>query len=241
MIKIRKSTERGRADYGWLRSRHTFSFGDYFDIAHQGHGNLRVINDDTVAPGQGFGTHGHRDMEIISYVLEGELAHKDSMGNGVSGSANSGVVRPGDVQRMSAGTGVQHSEFNNLQDRSTHFLQIWIKPKFTGIKPGYEQKHFSKEQRQGGLVLVASATGANGSISMNAYAAIEAGLFDGDESYTRTLDTSRLTYVHLARGELKVNGVLLSGGDGALLDGETALTLSQGDNAEVLVFDITRD
>ena len=241
MINIRKSSDRGRADHGWLRSHHTFSFGSYFDIAHQGHGNLLVINDDTVAPGKGFGTHGHRDMEIVSYVLEGELAHKDSMGNGVSGSANSGVVRPGDVQRMSAGTGVRHSEFNNLQDRNTHFLQIWIKPEVIGIEPGYEQKHFANEQRQGRLALVASPTGANGSVSMNADATIEAGLFDGDESYAKKLDTNRLAYVHLARGELKVNGIQLLGGDGALLDGEAELTLSHGHGAEVLVFDITRD
>jgi len=241
MIKIRKSADRGRADHGWLRSHHTFSFGSYFDIAHQGHGNLLVINDDTVAPGKGFGTHGHRDMEIISYVLEGELAHKDSMGNGTAESANAGVVRPGDVQRMSAGTGVQHSEFNNLADRDTHFLQIWIKPKLTGIKPGYEQKHFTAEQKRGRLVLVASATGADGSVGMNADAAIEAGLFDGDESYSRALDATRQTYVHLARGELSVNGLPLSGGDGVLLDGEAELTLSSGREAEVLVFDITRD
>jgi len=242
MISLRKSQERGRSAHGgWLQSAHSFSFGDYFDIKHQGHGNLRVINDDTVAAGQGFGTHGHRDMEIISYVLDGELAHKDSMGNGESGAANSGIIRPGDVQRMSAGTGVTHSEFNNLQDRSTHFLQIWILPKFKGIKPGYEQKHFDREQRRGRLALVASRTGENGSVSMNADAAIYAGLFDVGESFSRPLDTDRLTYVHLARGMLTVNGHALSGGDGVLLDGETALTLDNGVDADVLVFDLTRD
>lgn len=148
MITLRKSEERGRSSYGgWLQSAHSFSFGSYFDLKHQGHGNLRVINDDTVAAGHGFAPHGHRDMEIISYVLEGELAHKDSMGNGENGAANSGIIRPGDVQRMSAGTGVVHSEYNNLKDQSTHFLQIWILPKFKGIRPSYEQKHFDREQR----------------------------------------------------------------------------------------------
>lgn len=241
MITLRKSEERGRSTHGgWLHSAHSFSFGDYFDIKHQGHGNLLVINDDTVAGGQGFGTHGHRDMEIISYVLEGELAHKDSMGTGTPNSEATGIVRPGDVQRMSAGTGVQHSELNNLQDRATHFLQIWIKPKFTGIRPSYEQKHFAQAQRRGQLALVVSRTGANGSVSMNADASIEAGLFDGQESFTKPLDITRLTYVHLARGELLVNGQHLSGGDGALLDGETELALSQGRSAEVLVFDLAR-
>lgn len=241
MLKLRKSEERGRTAHGgWLQSAHTFSFGDYFDLKHQGFGNLRVINDDTVAPGHGFGTHGHRDMEIVSYVIEGELAHKDSLGNGESGAANSGIIRPGDVQRMSAGTGVLHSEFNNLQDRSTHFLQIWILPKFKGIRPGYEQKHFPTEERRGRLVLVASPDGKDGSISMNADASIYAGLFDGEERCTMVLDPARLTYVHLARGSLTVNGHALSGGDGALLDGETALTLENGTDAEVLVFDLAR-
>ncbi|NYT85416.1 pirin family protein [Pollutimonas harenae] len=242
MITLRKSQERGRSAHGgWLQSAHTFSFGDYFDIKHQGHGNLRVINDDTVAAGKGFGTHGHRDMEIISYVLDGELAHKDSMGNGETGAANSGIIRPGDVQRMSAGTGVTHSELNNLQDRSTHFLQIWILPKFKGIKPGYEQKHFDREQRQGRLTLVASRTGENGSVSMNADASIHAGLFDAGERFSQSLDPARLAYVHLARGKLTVNGHELDGGDGALLDGETELTLANGEHAEVLVFDLARD
>lgn len=242
MITLRKSQERGRSTHGgWLHSAHSFSFGDYFDIKHQGHGNLRVINDDTVSAGRGFGTHGHRDMEIISYVLDGELAHKDSMGNGESGAANSGIIRPGDVQRMSAGTGVTHSEFNNLQDRSTHFLQIWILPKFKGIKPGYEQKHFDREQRRGRLALVASRTGENGSVSMNADAAIHAGLFDVGESVSKSLDTTRLAYVHLARGTLTVNGHALAEGDGALLDGETELTLENGQDADVLVFDLARD
>ncbi len=240
MLTLRKSAERGRASHGWLNSAHTFSFGSYFDINHQGHGNLLVLNDDTVAPGKGFGTHGHRDMEIISYVLEGELAHKDSMGTGSESSASTGIVRPGDVQRMSAGTGVQHSEFNNLQDRSTHFLQIWIRPESTGIRPSYAQKHFAPAQRRGQLVLVVSRTGAAGSLSMNADASLYAGLFDGQESLTQPLDTARLAYVHLARGTLSVNGQRLSGGDGALLDGETELRLDQGQSAEVLVFDLAR-
>ncbi len=241
MITLRRSHERGRTTHGgWLHSAHSFSFGDYFDLRHQGHGNLLVINDDTVAGGKGFGTHGHRDMEIISYVLDGELAHKDSMGNGETDSVNSGIIRPGDVQRMSAGTGVRHSEFNNLPDRNTHFLQIWIKPKFKGIKPGYEQKHFDRTQRQGRLRLIASRTGDEGSVSMNADAAIFAGLFDADQTASIELDTARLTYVHLARGTLEVNGHSLGGGDGALLDGETHLTLQHGDGAEVLVFDLSR-
>src|SRR5690606_24634803 len=184
MIRIRKSHERGRADHGWLQSWHTFSFANYFDPAYQGFGNLRVINDDTVAPGMGFGTHGHRDMEIVSYVLDGELAHKDDVGTGQPGSSASGIIRAGDVQRMSAGTGVRHSEFNNLQDRSTHFLQIWIKPRFTGIQPSYEQKHFDRAQRRGRLALVASRTGTAGSVSINADASIEAGLFDEGEAVT---------------------------------------------------------
>jgi redox-sensitive bicupin YhaK (pirin superfamily) len=242
MITLRKSEERGRSAHGgWLQSAHSFSFGDYFDMRHQGHGNLLVINDDTVAAGAGFGTHSHRDMEIVSYVLDGELAHKDSMGNGDAGASYGGIVRPGDVQRMSAGTGVSHSEFNNLLDRSTHFLQIWIKPKFKGIRPSYEQKHFDRAQRQGRLVLVASRTGEDGSLSMNADAAIHAGLFDAGETFVQPLDTARLTYVHLARGKLAINGHMLVGGDGALLDGETELRLEQGLEAEALVFDLARD
>src|SRR5690606_21396074 len=232
---------RGRTTHGgWLQSAHSFSFGDYFDLKHQGHGNLRVINDDIVAPGHGFPTHGHRDMEIISYVLDGELAHKDSMGNGEQGASNSGIVRPGDVQRMSAGTGVMHSEFNNLKDRSTHFLQIWILPKFRGIRPSYEQKHFDRSERQGRLVLIVSQNGDEGSVSMNADASIYAGLFNAGEKASMALDSARLTYVHLARGELTVNGHTLRGGDGALLDGEQELRLEGGDQAEVLVFDLAR-
>ena len=240
MIILRKSSERGHAQHGWLDSRHTFSFADYFDPAHMGVGNLRVLNEDRVEPGTGFGTHGHRDMEIVSYVLDGALAHKDSMGNGDAGGAQSGVIRPGDVQRMSAGTGVMHSEYNHAKDSKTHFLQIWILPKHRGIKPSYEQKYFDQGERRGRLRTVVSPTGNDGALSINADASIEAGLFDGDESATRDLDASRLTYVHVARGEIEVNGIALRAGDAALLDGEQRLQLGKGRGAEVLVFDLAR-
>jgi redox-sensitive bicupin YhaK (pirin superfamily) len=240
MLTIRKSAERGQADHGWLKSFHSFSFADYFDPAHMGIGNLRVINEDRVAPGTGFGTHGHRDMEIVSYVLDGELAHQDSMGNGAPGGANAGVIRPGDVQRMSAGTGVRHSEFNHAKDRTTHFLQIWLLPKFTGVRPAYEQKHFDVSSRRGRLRTVVSPDGRDGSVSINADAAIQAGLFDSAESATQALDTQRLAYVHVARGEIDVNGQRLASGDAAVLDGETQLTLAHGRAAEVLVFDLAR-
>jgi redox-sensitive bicupin YhaK (pirin superfamily) len=242
MITIRKAEERGRSTHGgWLRSTHTFSFGEYVDLRHQGYGNLRVINDDTVAPASGFGTHGHRDMEIISYVLDGELSHKDSMGNGEAAGMSSGIVRPGDVQRMSAGTGVLHSEYNSSQEQPVHFLQIWILPKFKGIRPGYEQKHFPVNERRGQLRLIVSPDGADGSVSFNADARIEAGLLDGADAVQQPLDARRLTYVHLARGQLTVNDHVLREGDGALLDGEPALRLSEGNGAEVLVFDLKRD
>jgi len=231
MLTIRKSQERGYADHGWLRSFHSFSFAGYFDPAHMGFGNLRVINEDRVAAGAGFGTHGHRDMEIISYVLDGELAHKDSIGNVES-------IPPGDVQRMSAGTGVQHSEFNHKADQTTHFLQIWIEPNVKGVAPGYEQKAFSAEEKRGKLRLVVSPDGADGSLSMHADARLYAGLFNGDERAEVTLDPARKTYVHLVRGELAVNGQTLSAGDAAKLEGETQLALSAGNDAEVLVFDL---
>ena len=193
MITLRKSGERGLADHGWLRSFHTFSFADYYDPAHMGFGNLRVINEDRVAPGTGFGTHGHRDMEIVSYVLDGELAHKDSMGNGTA-------IRPGEVQRMTAGTGVRHSEFNHAEGQTTHFLQIWLLPDRLGHTPGYEQKAFSVEDKRGRLRLVASPDGREGSVTLHANASLRAGLFDGDESAELTLDPARKTWVHLARG-----------------------------------------
>ena len=231
MITQRRSTERGYADHGWLKSFHSFSFAGYHDPAHMGFGNLRVINEDRVAAGRGFGTHGHRDMEIISYVLSGELAHKDSMGN-VKG------IPPGDVQRMSAGTGVQHSEFNHADGQSTHFLQIWIEPNVTGIPPSYEQKTFSDNDKRGKLRLVASGDGAQGSVTVHADAKLYAGLFDGPESAELPLDAMRKTYVHLVRGELEVNGQLLRTGDAARLEGESRLQLSGGKAAEVLVFDL---
>ena len=231
MLTLRKSQDRGHADHGWLKSFHSFSFAGYYDPEHMGYGNLRVINEDRIAPGTGFGTHGHRDMEIISYVLSGELAHRDTLGN-VKG------IPPGDVQRMSAGTGVQHSEFNHAQDQTTHFLQIWIEPNVTGIEPSYEQKRFGDEDKRGRLRLVASPDGAEGSVQMHADARMYAGLFDGAEGAMRALDPTRLAYVHLVRGELTVNGTPLVAGDAARLQGESELTLAQGRDAEVLVFDL---
>jgi hypothetical protein len=240
MLTLRRSRERGFADHGWLKSYHSFSFADYHDPAHMGFGNLRVINEDRIAPGSGFGTHGHRDMEIVSYVLSGALAHQDSMGNGRRGGAEAGVIRPGDVQRMSAGRGVLHSEFNHAQDETTHFLQIWIEPRHRGIDPGYEQKHFAADGRRGALRLIASPDGRDGSVTLNADASLRAGLFEGDESLAMPLDPQRKTYVHLARGQLRVNGVELGAGDAAMLDGEAALRLDAGRDAEVLVFDLAR-
>ena len=231
MLTLRKSQDRGHADHGWLKSFHSFSFAGYYDPQHMGFGNLRVINEDRIAPGTGFGTHGHRDMEIISYVLSGELAHKDTLGN-VKG------IPPGDVQRMSAGRGVQHSEFNHAQDQVTHFLQIWIEPNVTGIDPGYEQKSFPQEEKRGRLRLVASPDGSQGSVLIHADARMYAGLFDGAEQATATLDPRRQAYVHLVRGELTVNGSRLAAGDAAKLQGESRLTLSGGKAAEVLVFDL---
>ncbi len=231
MLTVRKSQDRGYADHGWLHSYHSFSFAGYHDPEHMGFGNLRVINEDRIAAGMGFGTHGHRDMEIISYVLSGELAHKDSMGN-IKG------IPPGDVQRMSAGTGVQHSEFNHAEGQTTHFLQIWLLPDVQGIAPGYEQKGFTDAEKRGTLRRVASPDGAEGSVTVHADATIYAGLFDGGESATLALDPARKTYVHLVRGALQVNGQALSAGDAALIEKETALALAEGRDAEVLVFDL---
>jgi quercetin 2,3-dioxygenase len=238
MITLRKSAERGYADHGWLKSFHSFSFANYFDSAHMGVGNLRVINEDRIAPGTGFGTHGHRDMEIVSYVLEGALAHKDSMGNGEPAGANAGVILPGDVQRMSAGTGVQHSEFNHAKDSTTHFLQIWLLPSQTGITPGYEQKHFDSASKRGRLRLVASPDGQDGSVTLHADARLHAGLLDGKERAELTLNPQRISYVHLVRGALRVNDHALRGGDAARLDKESKLVLEGGEDAEVLVFDL---
>ena len=239
MFTVRKSSDRGYADHGWLKSFHSFSFADYHDPAHMGVGNLRVINEDRIAAGTGFGTHGHRDMEIVSYVLAGAIAHKDSMGNG-SGANNKpdGVIRPGDVQRMSAGTGVMHSEFNHAKDQATHFLQIWITPDRRGIAPSYEQKHFDATAKRGRLVLVASNDGRDGSVTIHADASLRAGLFDKDEREELTLDPSRIAYVHVVRGSLRVNDHQLQAGDAARIEAESRLVLEGGQDAEVLVFDL---
>ena len=231
MITLRKAQDRGYADHGWLKSHHSFSFAGYYDPAHMGWGNLRVINEDYIAAGTGFGKHSHRDMEIISYVLSGELAHQDSMGN-VKG------IPPGDVQRMSAGTGVTHSEFNHAKDQTTHFLQIWIEPNATGIQPGYEQKTIAPEHKHGALRLVASPDGAQDSVLINADARMYAGLFDGEQTAELALDPSRKAYVHLVSGAIDVNGQKLGSGDAALLDKESRITLNNGSHAEVLVFDL---
>jgi hypothetical protein len=233
MLTIRKSDQRGYADHGWLRSFHSFSFADYYDPAHMGFGNLRVINEDRIAPGTGFGTHGHRDMEIVSYVLDGAIAHRDSMGNGAS-------ITPGEVQRMTAGTGVRHSEFNHAADRETHFLQIWILPSRAGLAPGYEQKRFDDADKRGRLKLVAAPDGRDGAVTLHADASIHAGLFDGDESATLPIPAGRLAYVHVARGEVEVNGHALTAGDAAMLQGEPQVALARGRGAEVLVFDLAR-
>ena len=231
MLTVRKSSDRGYADHGWLKSFHSFSFAGYHDPEYMGWGNLRVINEDRIAPGTGFGTHGHRDMEIISYVLTGNLAHKDSMGN-VKG------IPPGDVQRMSAGRGVQHSEFNHAPNDTTHFLQIWIEPNVTGIPPSYEQKTFADAEKQGVLRLVASPDAAQGSVLIHADARLYSGLLDGAQTVTLAMAPTRKGYVHVVRGTVAVNGVVLSGGDAALLQNEALLTLDQAQDAEVLVFDL---
>lgn len=231
MLTLRKSSDRGYADHGWLQSFHSFSFAGYHDPQHMGFGNLRVINEDRIAAGQGFGTHGHRDMEIISYVLKGNLAHKDTLGN-VKG------IPPGDVQRMSAGKGVQHSEFNHAQDQTTHFLQIWIEPNVTGIAASYEQKTFVEAEKRGQLRLVAAPDGAQGAVTIHADARLYAGLFDGGEAASLALDPGRKAYVHLVRGKLEVNGQGLQAGDAAMLANETGLKLGNGRDAEVLVFDL---
>jgi quercetin 2,3-dioxygenase len=228
--ELRRSAERGYADHGWLRSFHTFSFAGYQDPRHMGFGPLRVINEDRVNPGAGFGTHGHRDMEIVSYVLEGALAHKDSMGNG-------STIVPGDVQRMSAGTGVLHSEFNHDAAQVTHFLQIWLEPSREGLPPSYEQKHFGAAEKRGRLRLVASPDAAQGSVRLHQDARLYAGLFDGAERARLELAPGRRLYVHLARGRLRANGETLRAGDALKSDAAT-LELEGGEGAEVLVFDL---
>ncbi|WP_374012891.1 pirin family protein [Pseudoxanthomonas koreensis] len=231
MIILRPAAERGHANHGWLDSRHSFSFADYHDPAHMHWGPLRVINEDRVAAGQGFGSHGHRDMEIISYVLEGALAHKDSMGNVET-------IVPGEVQRMSAGTGVTHSEFNYDTTGTTHFLQIWILPERTGITPGYEQKRFDEAGKRGRLRLVVSPDGADGSLRMHQDARMYAGLFDGDEAADLDIAPGRLAYVHLVRGTATVNGHALAAGDALMYRDEPQMRIQAGQDAEVLVFDL---
>jgi quercetin 2,3-dioxygenase len=234
MTEIRRSNERGHAQHGWLESYHTFSFAEYFDPEHVNFGPLRVINEDRVVPGAGFGTHGHRDMEIISFVLAGELAHKDSTGT-------SSIIRPGDVQRMSAGRGVQHSEFNHSQAQPVHFLQIWIQPNVHSIAPEYEQKHFNTEEKRGRLRLVASPDGADGSVHIHQDARLFAGLFDGKERGLLQVEPHRRMFVHVARGAINANGNALAAGDALKLTDTTELILSNGTNAEVLVFDLPGD
>ncbi|MFO1393879.1 MAG: pirin family protein [Steroidobacteraceae bacterium] len=231
MRELRRAADRGYADHGWLRSYHSFSFADYWDPQHVRFGALRVINEDRVAPGAGFATHGHRDMEILSYVLDGELAHKDSTGT-------SSVIRPGDVQRMSAGRGVMHSEFNGSHERPVHFLQVWIVPNVTGSAPGYEQKHYAAEEKRGKLRLVASPDGADGSVRIQQDARVYAGLFDSAEQGGLEVAPGRLIYLHVARGSITGNGEALATGDALKLADERTLRLSAGSGAEVLVFDL---
>ena len=232
MLLLRKSADRGYADHGWLKSFHSFSFAGYHDPQFMGWGNLRVINEDRVAAGMGFGKHSHRNMEIISYVLSGELAHEDSMGN-IEG------IPPGDVQRMSAGSGVTHSEFNHAKDQTTHFLQIWIEPNVLEIEPSYEQKTIPLSDKQGKLRLVASPDGAEGSVKIFADAKIYAGLFDGQQLAQLQLDPKRKAYVHLIQGSLDINGQTLRSGDALLIEAESQLVISNGKSAEVLVFDLS--
>ncbi len=231
MIEIRRGTERGHAEHGWLDSWHSFSFADYHDSAHMGFSALRVINEDRIQPGTGFGTHGHRDMEIISYVLEGALGHKDSMGTG-------STIVPGDVQRMSAGRGVQHSEQNHDKAGVTHFLQIWIEPNVRGIAPGYEQKHFDGPSKRGRLRLVASSDGADGSVTIHQDARIYAGLFAGAERAVQPIAPGRKAYLHVVRGKLTANGTPLAAGDALKMTGIPEVVLEQGEDAEALLFDL---
>jgi quercetin 2,3-dioxygenase len=231
MNTLRRGRDRGHADHGWLDSYHSFSFADYFDPDHVEFGPLRVLNEDRVAPGGGFGTHPHRDMEIISYVLSGELAHRDSIGNG-------SVIRPGDVQRMSAGTGVRHSEFNPSSREPVHFLQIWIKPQAAGIAPSYEEKRFSDDEKRGRLRLIASPDGADGSVTLHQDALLYVGRFDSQERAELALRPGRRSYVHAVRGELQANGVELEAGDALMVTDSDRVGIEQGRDAEVLVFDL---
>jgi quercetin 2,3-dioxygenase len=230
-MELRPSSERGHADFGWLQSRHSFSFGSYRDPEQIGFSDLLVINEDRVREGRGFDTHGHRDMEIFSYVLEGELEHRDSMGNG-------SVIRPGDVQMMSAGTGIRHSEYNPSPEQTVHFLQIWIVPDRQGVEPRYQQSHFPDAEKRGRLRLIISPDGADGSLSVYQDSRVYAGLFDGNEEERLLLPDGRFAYVHVARGSVAVNGQRLAAGDGARLRNERAIELRDGSGAEVLVFDL---
>lgn len=231
MLEVRRGEDRGAAEFGWLHSRHTFSFGNYYDPFQQGFSDLRVINDDKVDPGLGFGAHTHQDMEIFSYVLDGALTHKDSMGNG-------STIHPGDVQMMSAGRGVQHSEFNASKAEPLHFLQIWIVPDRKGVGPRYQQKHFSDAEKRGRLRLIISPDGAQGSLSVYQDVKVYAGLFDGGDSATFVLPPNRYAYVHVARGSVHINDIHFDGGDGARLRAEKNLHFALGQDAEVLVFDL---
>ncbi|OZI49791.1 pirin family protein [Bordetella genomosp. 4] len=231
MLTLRRSNERGHANHGWLDSYHTFSFANYYDPAHMGFGSLRVINDDRIAPSRGFGTHGHRDMEIITYVLDGAVAHKDSMGSG-------STIRPGNVQRMSAGRGVLHSEFNPLEDQTTHLLQIWIEPNVTGIEPEYEEQEVPEAEKRGRLRQVISPDGADGSMRIHQDARLYVGLFDDVETAELPLAAGRRAWVHVARGEVTVNGQALKAGDALALIDEAAVRISDGKQADVLVFDL---
>ena len=231
MIALRKAGERGHANHGWLDSYHSFSFADYYDPQHMAYSSLRVINEDYVQPGKGFGTHGHRDMEIITYILEGALEHKDSMGNG-------SVIRPGDVQRMSAGTGVQHSEFNPSQSEVVHLLQIWIEPDVAGIRPSYEEKHFDAASKRGMLRLIAASGGRDGSVTIHQDASVYAALIDGTERVSHALAAGRKAYVHVARGKVAVNGQPLAAGDALKASGESTLVFEGGAQSEVLLFDL---
>ncbi len=231
MLATRRAEDRGHANHGWLNSYHTFSFGNYYDPRHMGVSNLRVINDDTVAPGGGFGSHGHSDMEIISYVLDGALEHKDSMGNG-------SVIRPGDVQLMSAGTGVMHSEYNHSRNEPVHFLQIWLQPNRRGVEPGYEQRHFPTEERRRRLVLLVSPDGRDGSLSSHQDALLYGTLLEANDRVVHTLETGWRAYVHVARGGVRVNGKLLHGGDGAAIAEAAEIRLEGIGSAEVLLFDL---
>jgi len=231
MITLRKAEDRGHADHGWLNSHHSFSFADYYDPAHMGFGPLRVINEDRVQPGMGFGTHGHRDMEIISYVLAGQLEHKDSMGTG-------SIITPGDVQRMSAGRGVRHSEYNPSRTERVHFLQIWIEPRTTGVEPSYEQKPIAAEEKRGRLRLIASPDGADGSVTIHQDARLYAALLDGADSVAHPVAPGRRAYVHVARGSVRLNGIALGTGDAARITDEAVITLDGAAAAEVLWFDL---